>query len=231
MTTAFKNFQRTLQANGHDPKGIDGAGGKNTAAAFAALLAEQGFVVDVKSTATTLTITPVVRVTKADQNDLPWMMEAQRVLGLHEIRNKEELAKWLKSDGATLGDPSKLPWCGDYIDTSLRLALPAEPRTGALKENPYWAKNWALLGVPCDPMYGAVLSFTREGGGHVAFCVGQDAAHYYVLGGNQSNSVNVTRIAKDRLYGSRWPKTWPIPAKVYLPTMKPGDTIVSQNEA
>jgi hypothetical protein len=32
-----------------------------------------------------------------------------------------------------------------------------------------------------------------------------------VLGGNQSNSVTVARIAKERLLGARWPRTAPLP--------------------
>jgi len=52
-------------------------------------------------------------------SDLPWMVEAKKVMGLHENRDRAVLAKWLKSDGKTLGDPSKLPWCGDFVDTAI----------------------------------------------------------------------------------------------------------------
>lgn len=50
------------------------------------------------------------------------------------------------------------------------------------------------------------MVFDRAGGGHVAFYVGEDATHYHVLGGNQSDSVNVMRIAKDRCIARRWPR-------------------------
>ena len=42
--------------------------------------------------------------------------------------------------------------------------------------------------------------------GHVGLYVGEDAAAYHVLGGNQSDKVCITRIAKNRLYAIRRPQ-------------------------
>jgi hypothetical protein len=52
-------------------------------------------------------------------------------------------------------------------------------------------------------MLGDILTFKRNGGGHVGIYVGEDAAYYHVLGGNQNNSVSVSRIAKNRLHQAR----------------------------
>ena len=162
-------------------------------------------------------------------SDLPWMVEAKKVLGLHETRDRAVLAKWLKSDGKTLGDPSKLPWCGDFVDTAIKLALPDEPRPGKLGENPYWALNWLLFGKACNPAYGAVVAFERPGGGHVGFLVGQDEKRFYVLGGNQGDTVSVTPIDRGRARGYRWPTTYKgRPGD--LPQMKSA-TASSKNEA
>ncbi len=162
-------------------------------------------------------------------SDLPWMVEAKKVLGLHETRDRAVLAKWLKSDGKTLGDPSKLPWCGDFVDTAIELALPDEPRPGKLGENPYWALNWLLFGKACNPAYGAVVAFERPGGGHVGFLVGQDEKRFYVLGGNQGDTVSVTPIDRGRARGYRWPTTYKgKPGD--LPQMKSA-TASSKNEA
>jgi uncharacterized protein (TIGR02594 family) len=162
-------------------------------------------------------------------SDLPWMVEAKKVMGLHEDRDRAVLAKWLKSDGKTLGDPSKLPWCGDFVDTAIELALPDEPRPGKLGENPYWALNWLLFGKACNPAYGAVVAFERPGGGHVGFLVGQDEKRFYVLGGNQGDTVSVTPIDRGRARGYRWPTTYKgRPGD--LPQMKSA-TASSKNEA
>lgn len=160
---------------------------------------------------------------------LPWLAEAAKVMGLHEIRDHARLSAWLKSDGKTLGNPAKLPWCGDFVDTALERALPDEPRPGPLGENPYWALNWAHLGVTCSPLYGAVAAFKRPSGGHVGFLVGEDATHYLVRGGNQGNTVSDTWIAKSRCQAIRWPSTYPNP-RAPLPKLKRNGP-VSTNEA
>jgi uncharacterized protein (TIGR02594 family) len=135
-----------------------------------------------------------------------WMVDVRSKLGLHEVNNYTELSKYLRSDGATLGDPRKLPWCGDLVATAIKLALPDEP----LPANPYLARNWLKFGVETKPRVGAVMVFwrgSRNGiSGHVAFYVGEDATTYHILGGNQSNKISITRIAKDRFLGARWPK-------------------------
>ncbi len=119
------------------------------------------------------------------------------------------LKEFLKSDGKTVGDPAKIPWCGDFVQTCLALALPREP----LPPNPYGAINWLKFGKSSKPKKGAVLVFWRGNPngwqGHVGFYVGEDATHYHVLGGNQSDMVSITKIAKNRLRadGIRWPIT------------------------
>jgi uncharacterized protein (TIGR02594 family) len=145
---------------------------------------------------------------------LPWFAEAERRMGLNEMRDKAALSAFLQSDGASVGDPAKLPWCGDFVETCIALTLPDEP----LPANPYLARNWLKFGVACAPAEGAVLVFWRGvrngSSGHVGFCAGEDAGAYHVLGGNQSNAVSVARVAKTRLLGARWPRTAAAPAGV-----------------
>lgn len=161
--------------------------------------------------------------------ELPWITEAKTVFGLHEVRDKAALQKYLRSDGKTLGDPSALPWCGDFVETVIKKVLPKEPFPGALGENPYWARNWLLLGKEVAPCYGCVLVFGRDGGGHVGFAVGEDATDYYVLGGNQGNTVSITRIDKKRLLGARWPNTYTKGIKA-LPKLSAGSIPKTTNE-
>lgn len=200
----LKAIQKALADHGHDPGPIDGIWGRRTQAAVEQLIVVKG------------------RRGGPDAphpvTELPWMAEAKRMLGRHEGRDNGFLSRWLRSDGRTLGDPAKLPWCGDFVETCVRLGLPSEPFPGALGENPYWARNWALLGTATPPTYGAVLVFERGSGGHVGFAVGEDGAYYQVLGGNQSNAVTVARIAKSRLLAARWPTTWPA-GPVHLPKL------------
>jgi uncharacterized protein (TIGR02594 family) len=126
-------------------------------------------------------------------------------MGLSETRNRSELMTFLRSDGNTLGDPSKLPWCGDFVQTCIAVALPREP----VPVNPYWALNWLKFGRSIDaPHLGAIAVFKRPGGGHVAFVAGHDANYVHTLGGNQSNTVSISRVKKSQLQGYRWPTTY-----------------------
>jgi uncharacterized protein (TIGR02594 family) len=150
--------------------------------------------------------------------ELPWIAAMKTVYGLHEVHDKARLKAWLRSDGKTLGDPTALPWCGDAVETAMKNGLPDEPFVGALATNPYWARNWQTFGRAAKG-YGAVGVFERgPSSGHVGFLVGEDAACFHVLGGNQGDSVSVTRIAKGRLLAARWPITWegepaPLPSR------------------
>ena len=142
----------------------------------------------------------------------PWFAELKRRQGLHEVRDRSRLMAWLRSDGKTLGDPAKLPWCGDAVQTCLALTLPDEPQPA----NPYLARNWMKFGVPlATPALGAVLVFWRGSktgtSGHVGLYVGEDAGAFHVLGGNQSNAITIARLDKARLLGTRWPSTYPLP--------------------
>ncbi len=206
-------IQSGLDQLGHSPGSIDGLWGQRTARAMRALLAANGHAAWLAPTA-----------------PLPWITQAKSALGRHELRDRSWLMDWLKRDGRSLGDPSKTPWCGDFVETCIRVALPDEPLLGALGSNPYWARNWLLFGQQVPPILGAVLVFERGSGGHVGVAMGQDETHFFVLGGNQSDAVTLARIAKSRLLGARWPATVP-PRLQRLPTMTPSDVLTSTNEA
>lgn len=205
-------IQSGLDKLGHSPGAIDGLWGLRTARALKSLLAANGRAASV-----------------APPGPLPWITEAKSALGRHEARDRSWPMDWLKRDGRSLGDPSKNPWCGDFVETCIRIGLPDEPLLGALGTNPYWARNWLLFGREVQPITGAVLVFERGSGGHVGFAMGQDNTHFYVLGGNQSDAVSIARVARSRLLGARWPATYP-PRLQRLPTMRPGEFLSTTNE-
>ena len=211
-TEAIRLIQNGLDRLGHAPGAIDGRWGVRTARALKQLIAANGRAAAI-----------------APPLPLPWITEAKTALGRNEARDRSWLMDWLKRDGRSLGDPAKNPWCGDFVETCIRMGLPDEPLLGALGTNPYWARNWQLFGLETKPVIGAVLVFERGSGGHVGFVVGQDDTHFFVLGGNQSDAVTIARIAKSRLLGARWPATYP-PGLQRLPTMKSGEFIATTNE-
>lgn len=199
-----KFVQERLDELGFSPGPIDGIIGPLTSSAVIAFkqsigLRPRAYVGPITWRALSEKNEPVQR------EELPWMREARKVLGLHEIYDNKELAKWLASDGYALGDPAQLPWCGDFIETSIRLAL----RDERVPKNPYWALNWKQFGIPCKPSYGCIAAIRRSGGGHVMFIVGEDHARYYALGGNQANRASIVPVEKSRFTNDsfRWPLT------------------------
>ena len=156
----------------------------------------------------------------------PWLKVAYSFLGLREVvgpkHNKvilgwlEKLKAWWRND--------ETPWCGVFVAHCMQEAGLPFPK--------YYmrAKAWADYGslLRRDRLAsGAILVFDRAGGGHVGFYVGEDAGHYFVLGGNQGNAVSVMKLGKSRLVASRWPFGVSVIGKpVYM-----DGGIVSVNEA
>ncbi|MAI35028.1 MAG: peptidoglycan-binding protein [Rhodopirellula sp.] len=210
----MREIQTALTVFGFEPGPIDGIIGPKTRAAVAAFADKHRPTVVLWNEIAKSEARDVLVASEPSPDvvrEPPWMVEARKKLGMHERRDRKGLMAWLRSDGATLGDPAELPWCGDFVETAIRLHLPGED----IPTNPYLAANWMKFGVQVDPQPGAVLVFWRGSPsswkGHVGFYAGEDETHFHVLGGNQSNAVTISKIAKKRLRkgGVRWPVTGP----------------------
>lgn len=222
-----KEIQRALIRHGFDlgPARDDGIFGSRTESAIIAFKRSIGYKLTTYiGPLTWKQLMGPAPDTALTREELPWIREAIRVIRLHETQDNKTLSIWLKSDGQTLGDPAKFPWCGDFVETAIRLGLPTERFPGPLKANPYWALNWRHFGVGLmRPAYGAVASISRDGGGHVAFVVGEDADNLYLFGGNQDNRVSVAPFSKTRFVPEsfRFPLTWERPTDFSLPKLTP----------
>lgn len=154
------------------------------------------------------------------------------VAGLSTLGTKEIIGdssnpvilEWAKDLGITDYKTDSTPWCGLWIAHVAKLA------GKEIIENPLWARNWAKWGTACKPELGCVLVFMREGGGgHVGLYVGEDATSYHVLGGNQSDMVCVTRLAKNRLLAARC--SYKIKPSNVRPVFLESSGTLSSNEA
>ncbi len=208
--------QTRLKALGFEPGPLDNIIGRKTMGAIKAFqksikLPETGL-----TDAKTLGALFGTAVIDAVATSYPWMDLAKTKMGLIETRDKSALMSFLKLGRGTIGDPSKVPWCGDFVETCIAVTLPDE----VLPTNPYAAINWLSFGKQVTPSYGAIMVFHRGDPsswlGHVGFYVGEETSYYHILGGNQSNSVSITKVAKNKLRagGSRWPLSVPYSGKV-----------------
>lgn len=145
----------------------------------------------------------------------PWMAEMHRKMSLHEVRDNAVLSEWMRSLGRYLGNPKDLPWCGDAVESCIAKTLPREP----LPSNPFFAQAWAKFGVDAGgPIVGAigVIRWTPSSG-HVGFVAGIDGDRINLLGGNQSNAINISSFPRAKFIAFRWPSTFPIQ---YYPALK-----------
>lgn len=159
--------------------------------------------------------------------------EGLALLGVTEIVGKgsnKTIIAWrdeLNAAGVKIAGYSDddIPWCGLYA------AIVAHRAGKRVVESPLWARNWQNFGTATnEPSLGDVLVFIRKGGGHVGFYIGEDATHFHVLGGNQSNRVSIMRIEKDRCIAKRRPIYTNKPESVRPYRLKAGGA-VSTNEA
>lgn len=213
----ISEIQKALAAKGFDPGNIDGVWGRRTAAAVRAFQTASHLLADGvvgPITAKALDASAQPPEDSLNEVSLVWFQEARRLMGLKEgagDRDNTIILDW--ADHLDVHFPHDvIPWCGLFVGHCVGATLTTEP----LPTNVLGARNWLKFGAPCTPQPGAVLVFWRvsPGGflGHVAFYVGEDATSFFVLGGNQSDSVSVARLAKDRLLGARWPATVPMGA-------------------
>lgn len=236
MSHNWKEIQRRLLELGFNPGPIDGLRGPRTDAAIVefkksvGLRARPYFGPLTKLALYGAALAHKVTGGNPEPVDpkLGYMVEAERVRGLHEQRDVSTLRKWFDKSVSWI-DPREIPWCGAFVATCLRQWRPDTP----LPENPLGARNWKAFGQQSEPGYGAILVFWRGSikgwKGHVGFYWGEDSTHYHVLGGNQSNAVTITRIKKSRLLGARMPSGLNVqPKRINL---RPDGVPITTNEA
>lgn len=136
-------------------------------------------------------------------NDLAWMIEAKKHIGLKEVSGKAHnptILNWLKSLGAWWSE-DETAWCGTFIAHCLKVAGVKYPKHW------YRALDYVNYGSKLTkPAYGCVAIKTRQGGGHVCFVVGRDekTRKLVCIGGNQSNMVCYALYAESDFQEFRW---------------------------
>jgi len=136
-------------------------------------------------------------------NGPAWMAVARKYLGTREVKGPKHspvIVGWLVKLGAWWRD-DETPWCGVFTGAVMKEAGHDIPKAY------FRARAWEDWGKPlAAPVVGCIVVFTRQGGGHVGFVVGQDkAGNLLVLGGNQGDEVNIRAFPRARVTAYRWP--------------------------
>lgn len=202
-------IQEALVRAGFFPGVVDGVWGRRTIAAVREFQESEGLLADGIVGPKTMARLFRGDVPRMDTPLLPWMAQAQGLLGTKEVAgagSNRAILQW--ADDLDLHYPDdNTAWCGLFVVHCMGSTMPDE----VLPNNPLGAREWLTFGDPTPPRYGAVMVFWREKRegwkGHVGFYSGESSDAYRILGGNQSDSVSLAWIAKERLLKARWPRT------------------------
>lgn len=156
-----------------------------------------------------------------------WITEARQYIGLREIKgpqNNPKILEWWKAIKRGGIKDDETPWCAAFVGGCLEAAGVTSSRFESAKSYETWGSPLAA------PIYGCIVVFSRDGGGHVGFVVGQDkAGNLMVLGGNQGDAVNVKAFQRSRVTAYRWPLGLPADVGAPLPLLASAE--LSMNEA
>ena len=134
-----------------------------------------------------------INIAKGETGTVEWHGEADNP---EVMKYHHSVATWFEDD--------ETPWCASYVNWVMEEA-------GYTTVNSARALDWLKFGQESEPVFGAISVKTRynkEGqavGGHVAFLVAEDKDYYYMLGGNQADSVKISKYRKQGWRGFRVP--------------------------
>ena len=217
----WTSVQTRLHKLGFDPGPVDGIRGRRTIRAVKRFQESRGLVADgIVGPATLLALFGEATAGETPGFDrMPWYEEALRLVGTSEVEGPDSNENILDMAGRLdiAYESDDIPWCGLFAGHCVGSSLPDE----VLPTYVLRARAWETFGVPTTPQLGAVMVFWRKtkdsGRGHIGFYFAEDESSYHILGGNQSDRVNVARLHKSRLLTARWPIT----------ALAPEDTLVT----
>jgi uncharacterized protein (TIGR02594 family) len=136
-----------------------------------------------------------------------WLAAAWAELGVREIKGARHdarvLAYYREAGHAQIGN-DEVPWCAAFLGAMLK-------RGGLKGTNSLMARSYLNWGVPLkEAKLGAVAVLSRGSNpalGHVGFVVGAAKGKVFLLGGNQSDSVNIAAFDSKKILGLRWPSS------------------------
>lgn len=142
---------------------------------------------------------PKISIPSVDNS--PWLTIARKEVGIKEYLPGDnpriiEYHKATKLAAVT----DEVPWCSAFVCWCLE-------KSGHESTHSASARSFLKWGVALEkPEIGCIVIFDRGNGmGHVGFYMGEEDRGIFVLGGNQSNCVNISMYNKSKLLGYRWP--------------------------
>ena len=130
-----------------------------------------------------------------------WMPYAWMELGQKEIAGDADNPRIIEYHSATTlkATDDEVPWCSSFVNWCMRKA-------GLVGTGSAAARSWLTWGVDGVLEYGEVAVISRGSNpeqGHVAFLLDMNKDWVWLLGGNQHDSVSVSRFPRASLLDCR----------------------------
>lgn len=163
----------------------------------------------------------------------PWLDWARAEIGTREIvgaqHNPRVVAYWTMGNVALRVTDDETPWCAAFVAAALERTGYRSTRSGMARS---YANSQHMTRIS-GPRLGAICVLSSSRGassGHVGFVEAADSTHVWLLGGNQSNAVNIARFPLSQLVGWYQPALYvrELPA---CPRVPPGGALSRASDA
>ena len=130
--------------------------------------------------------------------------KALSVFGLKELsgsKHNEQIVEFFNVSGHSWVKNDETAWCSAFVNwVCIESGFEASKKLNA--------RSWLDVGAEIEtPRLGDIVIFWRESKsswkGHVGFFIREEGENVFVLGGNQSNGVNIKPYSKARVLGYR----------------------------
>lgn len=148
-----------------------------------------------------------IGVEKPDISEPKWMTIARREIGTKEFSgtaDNPEVVKYLKSVDTLSRSHQRndeTPWCSAFVNWCMEEVDIEGTESAAARSWLNWGKKLSTPTVGC-----VVVLWRKKRSsfmGHVGFFVKETSDKIFILGGNQSDAVNIKPFSKNRLLGYR----------------------------
>lgn len=136
---------------------------------------------------------------------VPWMALAKKEIGQKEVPgrgNNSRIVEYSRYVDLQVSSDS-VPWCASFVNFVLVRAGYEGTNSAAARSFIDWGRTIEM------PVYGCIVVFERGNSnwkGHVGFFVGFHQGDLLILGGNQSDAVNIKKYPRSKVLAYRMPE-------------------------
>lgn len=122
----------------------------------------------------------------------------KEIVGTKDNPQVVEYLAWGGSSSNTAKHKDEVPWCAGFVGWCLEKAGMTSTNSLGARSYESWGRTYLK-----DPLPGDVVTFWRtslaSGKGHVGIFLKREGNYVWVLGGNQSNAVNVAKMSTNQM--------------------------------